>query len=164
MSFLVGLFTGLAAVSLPVMYIIERKCGLTKRMKRVHGILFGLGLLSLIVVCILFKWKVSSTTEDIGGWADDFFFSCFTPSLVCGGVITGILCGAAAIRHNMKRMRMTIAILLPWVLIAVTLFMAFLGENGYFAVDFYVRATAPGLALLTHAVPMCERAKKSRRS
>ena len=94
------------------------------------------------------------------GWAEDFFYSCFTPITVAVSSISALLSVAAAIRHPMRRIRMTIAMLIPIAVIAATLFMAYLATGGYFAVDVYIRGAAPGLALIPHAVPLCERTEK----
>lgn len=158
MSFITGVLSGLAAVSLPVMYSVERKCD-SKKLKKIHGILFAAGILYLAALCIIFGVKVSSAAVGIEGWAKDFFYSCFTPVTVAVGVTVALLCAAAAIRHPMRRIRMAIAMLIPLAVIAATLFMAHLAEGGYFAVDVYIRGAAPGLMLLPHAVPLCERLK-----
>ena len=159
MSFITGVLTGLAAVSLPVMYAAERKYG-SRKLRRIHGIMLLAGILYLAALCIVFGVKVSSAAEGIAGWAEDFFCSCFTPITVAVSSISALLSVAAAIRHPMRRIRMTIAMLIPIAVIAATLFMAYLATGGYFAVDVYIRGAAPGLALIPHAVPLCERTEK----
>ncbi len=161
MEIVIKILTVLAAVSLPVMYLIEWKYGFGKRARLIHCICAVFGIVSVVAVCLLFNWKVASAEDGIRGWATDFFFSYFYPALITTIIITVLLGLAAAVRHPMRRIRMSIAMLLPVVVIATAVFWAVLASDGYFAVDLYIRALAPGLALLPHVVPLCEREKKS---
>ena len=161
MNVLIGIITAFAAVSMPVSYHAEWKYGFGRRARLTHGICAVMGIISLAVVYLLFKWKVGSASGDVGYWANDFFFGYLWTALPAVLVITGLLSLAAAIRHPMKRIRMTLTVLLSVAVILATLFVAFLASDGQFAVDVYIRALAPGLGLLPHAVPLCERRKNS---
>lgn len=161
MDIAVNAFIIFAAVSLPVMYLTERKYSFPKKLRIIHAVCAVLGILSLAAVFLLFRWRVAAAVGDVRGWACDFFYHYFTSAVVFDTVLSALLCVAAAIGHPMSRIRMSVAILLPWVMIAVTLFVSFLASDGQFAADFYIKALAPGLGLLPHAVPMCERREKS---
>ena len=161
MSVIVSILTVLAVLSLPVMYIAEHKLRVARKMRPVHGIIFGSGVLMLVLVYILFNWKVKSAAGDVRLWAEDFFMSYFSPAIVTTSVLTALFASAAFIGHKMRRTRMILAALLPFVMTSMTFFVVFLASDGEFAVDFYIRALAPGLALLPHLVPLCERRKKS---
>ncbi len=165
MNFIVGLFTGLAAVSLPVTYLLEHKYGCGKKARLFHGICAAAGAL-IVAADSLLCYRLASTlrTPYVGDWAKDFFFGYLWTALPAVLVITGLLAAAAAIDHPMRRIRMAVTILLPLIVTAATLFVASLASGGQFAVDLYIRALAPGLGFLPHLVPLCERGKKSRRS
>ena len=160
MSVIVSILTVLAVLSLPVMYIAEHKLRIARKMRPVHGIIFGAGVLMLVLVYVLFNWKVKSAAGDVRLWAEDFFMSYFSPAIVTTSVYTLLFVSAALIGHKMRRIRMALAILLPFIMTGITLFVAFLAGDGGFAVDLYIRALAPGLALMTHAVPFAEKQKK----
>lgn len=161
MELIVIVVSVISLLSLPVMYIVQSRIGNRGLLRRIHGGIFAAGVLCMAAVPILFEWKVSSAAEGIRGWANDFFYSYFTPSVISFSVTVALLCGAAAVRHHMRRIRMIIAVILPFVMAALTAFAASVAEGGYFAVDFYIAALVPGFGLLVHAVPLCERAKKN---
>ncbi len=156
---LVIIATVFAAVSFPAVLFIGWKFRLGKRMRLYHGICAATGALVLATVCILFAVKVRSASGNVRGWAEDFFYPYFTGAVVTDAVLTGLFCLAAAIGHQMKRMRRAVTVLLPYVMIGVTLFVGDLASDGRFAVDFYIKALAPGLGLLPHAVMLCEKDK-----
>ncbi len=163
MDILLILLSVISLLSLPLMYLAESRIGRKKLIRSIHLGMFAAGLLCVAIVPILFEWQVSSAVDGIRGWANDFFYSYFTPSVVSVLVIVGLLCGAAAIRHPMRRIRMVIAMLLPFVMAALTVFAASIAEGGYFAVDLYIVALVPGFGFLVHAVPLCERTKKKKK-
>ncbi|MBE6709443.1 MAG: hypothetical protein E7578_09425 [Ruminococcaceae bacterium] len=150
----------ISLLSLPLMYLVEAKIGMSKLMRRIHLGMLAAGVLWMIAIPILLEWQVSSAAEGIRGWAEDFFYSYFTPSVVSTVIIVGLLSGAAAVRHSMRRIRMILAGILPFVMTATALFSVSIAEGGYFAVDLYIGALIPGFGFLVHAVPICERVKK----
>ena len=162
MSVVMGMLTAFAAVSLPLSYLIERKYGRGRKARLFHLICVICGAVIVLADSLLCHHLASNLrTPYVGDWAKDFFFGYLSAALPAVLVITGVLSIAAAIDHPMRRIRMTLAILLPIVTIAVTQTVAFLASDGQFAVDVYIRALAPGLGLLPHAVPLCERRKKT---
>lgn len=157
---IIKIITAIAAVSLPIMYLAEWKYGFGKRERLIHGICAIIGIVSLVTVYLLFKWKIGSVSGDVRGWAEDFFFSYYNPAFIVTVALSILLGFAAAIDHPMRKIRMSVTILLPVVMILLTMFVASLAGEGQFAVDFYIRALAPGLGLVAHVVPLCERNKK----
>lgn len=160
MDAVIYILTIAALLSLPVLYVLEGKFRRIRRPKMVHGILFAAGVIAVAAISITFCIKVNSAAAGIKEWAKDFFNSYLWAVGLSYGIITALLCSAAAIRHKMKRTRMIISVLLPVVAATMAIFYADLASGGYFAVDLYIRATAPALVLLSHAVPLCERKKQ----
>ena len=163
MKLFVILVSVISLLSLPVMYITQSRTDSRGIFRRIHGVMLAAGVLCMAAVPIIFEWKVSSAAEGIRGWANDFFYSYFTPAIIWFSVTLAILCGAASVRHHMRRIRMIIAAVLPFVMAALTAFAASVAEGGYFAVDFYIAALVPGFGFLVHAVPLCERSKKKKK-
>lgn len=161
MNAVVSVLAVLAVLSLPATCILEGKCGRGKKAKLIHGILAAAGVLSLGAVYLLFTWKIGSAAGDVRGWAEDFFFSYFRSSVILTACLSGLFALAAAINHPMRRIRTVLAVLLSLIAFLASYFVAFLASEGQFAVDLYIRALSPGLGLLPHAVPLCERRKKS---
>ena len=162
-SLIITFLTVFAAVSVPVSILWESRYGFGKKARLFHGICAALGIVMSFAVYFLFKWKVGSAAGDVRGWAEDFFFEYFNPAFISVVVLSAILGLAAAIDHPMRRIRKGVAALLPIAVILTTVFVAFLSENGQFAVDFYIRALAPGLGLIAHISLLPERKKQPKR-
>lgn len=161
MSVLLYVLTALAAVSMPVLYLLEWKYGRGKWSKAVHLILAMAGFVLLLLDVILFDAKVESAADNVRTWAGDFFHGYANVAVPAVLWFTGILAVANLIDHKMRRIRMALMIIFPVIMIAATFFVASLASDGQFAVDLYIRWLAPGLGLLPHIVPLCERRKKS---
>lgn len=161
MNALLVILTAFAALSIPAGYLLEGKFGRGKRSKAVHLVLAVAGFVLLMLDVILFDAKVGSASDNVRAWAEDFFHGYANTAVPVTLWFTGILAVANLIDHKMRRIRMTLMIIYPVLVIAVTEFVALLASDGQFAVDFYIRALAPGLGLLPHIVPLCERRKKS---
>lgn len=162
MNVLLYVLIAFAVVSIPISYFLERKYGFGKRVKLFHMLCAVVGAVIILADSLLcFKLASSLRTPGVGDWAKDFFFGYLWTMLPIVLVITVLVAVSAAINHSMKRVRIALTALLPVSAVLVTLFVATLASGGEFPVDTYIRWLAPGLGLLSHIVPLCERNKKS---
>ena len=162
MNTLVTIAAVVAVLTLPVMYLAEWKLGSKRWMKVLHAVFAVGGVLTVTLDSLLLNKLASELrTPDLGGWIKDFYFGYLWMALPVVLVITALLCLAAAIRHPMVRVRGTLTVLLPVAAVLTAFAVALLSENSDFAVDVYIRTLGVGMALLPHAVPLCERYAKN---
>lgn len=165
MGVLVKIIAAVSVMSLPVMYLIEWKLGSKRWMKIFHGVFAVGGALTVVLNSLLLHELASNfRTPDLGGWVKDFYFGYLWTALPTVLVITALLCLAAAIRHPMVNIRKTLAILLPVAALLTAFAVSFFAKNDSFAVDIYIKTLGIGMALLPHAVPLCERRTKKEKN
>lgn len=149
----------IAALSMPVLYLTERLMP-TRAARLTHLALLLIGGFSLFAVSVTLSERLSALPEDVGLWASGFIYGLFAPVVISGGILVLLLSVAAALRHPMVRTRRALASLIPITVLLAANLIAALADGGQFDVALGIRALAPSVALLSHAVSLCERERE----
>lgn len=150
----------IAGLSIPVMYLTE-KLTPTKISKLMHLAFLLIGGFSLFAICISLSERLSTLSDDVRLWANGFIYGMFAPVVVSSCIFILLLSVAAAIRHPMIKTRKALASLIPAAALLIARLIAALADGGQFDAALGIRALAPSVALLFHAVPLCEKESKA---
>lgn len=162
MNVLLVIIAVFAVLTVPALYLAEWRLGSSRWIKVVRGVLAAGGALTVLLDSLLLNHLASNfRTPYLGDWVKDFYFGYMWASLPWVLVLTGLLCLAAAIRHPMAKIRRFLAVLVSLAAVLTAFAVAFFAVNDDFAVDLYIKVLGIGMALLPHAVSLCERGEKT---
>lgn len=111
----------------------------------------ALGVVLAAVCAIVFSVKVASASENVAGWARDFFWEYMKIAAPATAAVTLLLWLGNRLGTPAAFVRTALSVLTPAVLIMSGALCAGAASGGYFNVSAYIRAAGVALALVIHA-------------